>query len=116
MSQKKRGARERVYDQQIAPLLLQAAQLCQQHDMPLVAQVEYQPGDFGLTYYLKPEHGLSMHLLYWAAKAKNNFDAFMRPVLNHAEERGHTSSYLAILFRALKGTDMVRPPAAGGDA
>ena len=110
-----RSERERIYDKQIAPLILRAAKLCDEHGMPLVAQVEYERGEFGLTYYLPDGASYTQRMTYWAARAKANIDVFMMAVMRHAEEHGHSSMYLAILFRALKGTDMVRPPSTKGD-
>ncbi len=105
------GDKERIYDEQIAPLLAQAGKIAEANGMPIVAQVEYLPGEFGLTACLPESTGYAMTMLYWAARSKRNFDAFMFAVMRHARERGHTSSVLAILFRALGESDRVTPAA-----
>ena len=110
-----RSERERIYDKQIAPLLAQAGKIAEEHGMPIVAQVEYEPGDFGLTAYIPLGASYVQRMTYWAARAKANIDVFMMAVMRHAEEHGHSSMYLAILFRALRGTDMVRPSSTKGD-
>lgn len=106
--------KERIYDEQIAPLLMQAGKIAEAHGMAIVAQVEYEPGEFGLTACLPDGTGYAMRMLHWAALAKRNFDSFMFAVMRHAREHGHTSSVLAILFRALDGEDRVRPDVRRG--
>ena len=40
---------EELYDTTLAPLLLHVATLCQQHDLPFFASVEYAPDSWGDT-------------------------------------------------------------------
>jgi hypothetical protein len=90
---------ETVYDEQIAPLLLQAAKLCHEHGMPFVAQVEYQPGDFGMTADLpaREQRSLPMDWMYVAGNCRGNADSMIGHLVDGARERGHTSVYLSML-------------------
>lgn len=97
-----RSNAERLYDEQIAPLLAQAAKLSEEHGQPFVAQVEYEPGHFGLTAALGPRPSLTMKMVHWAALAKTNVDTFMVHLLRHVDEHGHSSIFLAVLQRALE--------------
>lgn len=36
---------ERIYDEQIAPLMTQIIAICQEHEIPLVATFEYEPNE-----------------------------------------------------------------------
>lgn len=85
---------EQVYDEQIAPKLLEVRKLCEQHGLPLVAQVEYAPGDFGMTKFLPEQSNLAMLLMNSAAMCKNNVDSLFIAIERHAREHGHSSVYL----------------------
>lgn len=87
---------EQIYDEQIAPLLMQVAKLCHEHGMPFVAQVEYEPGDYGLTADLpeRSARSLPMDWMYVAAKSRGNADLLIGHLVSQAEKSGHGSAYL----------------------
>lgn len=88
---------EKIYDEEIAPLLLKAGEICQKHGMTIVAQVEYEPGEFGLTAAMGENPSLAMQMLRWLAMAKTDIGRFLRQVQNHARKHGHSSASLYLL-------------------
>ena len=85
---------EQIYDEQIAPKLLEVGKICEQHGLPLVAQVEYAPGDFGTTKFLPDNSSLLMKLMFVTAACGNNVDRLFMAIERHAREHGHSSVYL----------------------
>lgn len=100
---------ESVYDKEVAPLLKQAGEICERHGMPFVAQVEYQPGDFGQTAFLGENPSIAMRLLLWAALAKGNLDQLFFAAARHGKEHGHDSIVLARLAAKPAGSDEMNP-------
>lgn len=88
--------KEQAYDDLIAPKLLEVARLCHDHGMPFVAQVEYGPGDYGMTADLpaRAERSLPMDWMYVAGRCRGNVDALIMHLVGQAKERGHGSAYL----------------------
>lgn len=87
MNKKEKKAREKIYDEQIAPLLLQVSDLCVANDMAMVAVVEYNPGDLGRTVAkVDDEAGLAMQMLYYCALARENVDRYIEALKRHAKE------------------------------
>lgn len=67
---------ERVYDEQVAPLLMQAARICEEHGMNLVATVEFERGKTASTRSYKLDETCAAFLLCAGAdQAQGNFDA-----------------------------------------
>lgn len=96
---------EQIYDEQIAPLLKQAADICTRHGLSLAAACEYAPGDTGLTFtgpVDKSTTGATMYLADLAVRARGNVDALMLAVMRHATETGHSSMILSMLGVAEK--------------
>lgn len=85
---------EQIYDEQIAPLLLEVGKICQTHGLPLVAQVEYEPGEMGLTKFLPAGSGMAMEMMNKAARCRNNVDSLIMWLMAHAKEHGHSSIFL----------------------
>lgn len=85
---------EQIYDDLIAPKLLEVGKICEQHGLPLVAQVEYAAGDFGMTKFLPEQSSLLMKLMFQAGACGNNVDALFFAIERHAREHGHSSVYL----------------------
>lgn len=89
--------KEEIYDKEIAPLLLQAAKLCETHGIALVAHVEFEPDKFGLTASPTVNFSLSTLMVLWAAQSKANLDLFMIKVRRWNNGRPHNSMVLRIL-------------------
>ena len=79
---------EQFYDTEIAPLLLKAGQLAQARGLPLVATVEYAPGDFGTTATLPANHSHAMAINLMAARAKGNLDSLAFGMAKRVREMG----------------------------
>ena len=90
---------EQVYDDLIAPKLLEVAAICHEHGMPFVAQVEYAPGDYGMTADLpaRDERSLPMDWMHVAARSRGNADLLIGHLVDSAKTRGHGSVYLQLL-------------------
>lgn len=87
--------REALYDEQIAPLLAQAARLAEANGMSMTCVVEYNPGETGETHTLAKGHGYKTSLAYAAIACHGNVDALFLAVSKHARQHGHSSLYLA---------------------
>lgn len=88
---------EEFYDAEIAPLLLRAAQLAQERGFALVATVEYDEDEFGITATLPAKHSHAMAICGLAARCKGNFDALAFGMAKRVRELGcgHGSLVLA---------------------
>lgn len=79
---------ETIYDEQIAPLLLQAGKLCEQHGLAMVAVVEYEKEKRGETRVLPDGAGLAMLMLSMLAASGNNIDQFLINVIRFCNREG----------------------------
>jgi len=79
---------ESIYDEQIAPLLLQAGKLCEQHGLAMAAVVEYEKEKRGETRVLPDGAGLAMVMLSMLAASGNNIDKFLMGVIRHCNQEG----------------------------
>lgn len=69
--------KEQFYDDHVAPVLLDLAQKCNEHDMAFVAAVEYNPGEVGKTAQMTPDAGVAISMAYMGVKSAPNIDSFM---------------------------------------
>lgn len=79
---------EAIYDEQIAPLLMQAGKLCEQHGLAMVAVVEYGKELRGETRLLPEGSGLAMHMLSMLAASGNNIDSYLIKVIRFCKLEG----------------------------
>lgn len=79
---------EEIYDKEIAPLLMQVAEICKQHNFPMVAEVEYLPGERGSTSLLPPEASLAMTMILHCADTAPNVDSYIIGLARYCKERG----------------------------
>lgn len=79
---------ETIYDEQIAPLLLQAGELCEQNGLAMVAVVEYEKEKRGETRVLPDGAGLAMLMLSMLAASGNNIDQFLINVIRFCNREG----------------------------
>lgn len=79
---------EAIYDEQIAPLLMQAGKLCEEHGMALVAVVEYEDGKRGETRTLPEDCGLAMRMLSILAGNGNNVDGYLMGLIKYCNREG----------------------------
>ncbi len=95
---------ESTYDEEIAPLLLQAGRLCQQHGMSMVCMVEYEPGQFGRTTTLTENRHIGVSMADLAVRSEGNADALIMAMMRHARKHGHSSICLGQLLQLDKET------------
>jgi hypothetical protein len=88
--------KEQIYDEQVAPLLLRACKICEEAGIPMVAQVEYGDGDFGLTGWLGKAPSLAMQMILWAAQVKGNLDLLVIKAKRWNNGRPHNSVVLSM--------------------
>ncbi len=79
---------ESIYDAQIAPLLMQAGALCQEHGLAMVAVVEYDTGTRGETRVLPEGSGLAMRMLSMLAASGNHVDSYLLSVIRYCNREG----------------------------
>jgi len=94
---------EEIYDEKIAPILLELSRICTEFEIPFCAAVEFDGGESGqgvgksFSKVDFTEGGVDMAMIYLAMRARGNLDAFMINVskLPHAE--GHNSMALFMM-------------------
>lgn len=79
---------EAEYDAEIAPLLLAAAKRCEELGYPMVAVVEYEPGERGETRVLPESAGLPMLMLAMVAHHGTNVDGLLINLIRHCKKAG----------------------------
>ena len=96
-------SREEDYDNIIAPMLLEVAQKCDALGFSLVARVEWEPGNAGITQIGNgPDTGAAQQLAYAAAMCRGNVDALLGHLIKK-ENVVSQSLYLSVLTRGLHG-------------
>ena len=93
---------EALYDEKIGPMLLEIGKLCEANGMPFLAVVEYAPGEFGQSQFLK-DCSLPLTMANIAARCRGNLDAFMLSLLRHCRENGIDTS--ASIFARTPGVE-----------
>lgn len=96
--------REKIYDEEISPLMQQLIEKCKEHKMPLFIECEYAPGDFCKS-NLSPNdwdpHAVFTTLEVISQCIQNggvNIDKYLRWVIKQIKEAGgHGSIYMSML-------------------
>jgi hypothetical protein len=91
---------EELYDAEVAPILLKAAQRCKDFGFSMIASVEFgsKEGDIGRTEIRSPERPSAQQLLvHYASRCNGNVDSMLMQVIRDCEKYGHSSMYLHIL-------------------
>ena len=86
--------REAFYDAEIAPALLSLGERCHANGLSLLAVVEWEPGEYGRTFFQSPPSGLGIRFADAAARADGNVDRLIIGLINHAKQHGHNSIFL----------------------
>jgi hypothetical protein len=96
--------REKFYDDEIAPALLDIMRKCHAVGMPFQAHVEFNPGLIGSSADMpaRDERSLPMDWAYVAARCGGNADMLIGHLDREARKRGHGSMYLMQLGVPLK--------------
>lgn len=98
--------KEKIYDEEIAPLLLEASKKCQAAGIPFIAAAFYchktdvQEQAWGETTFI-PADCQSAHIrtVQAAVNANGNADTLIWWMMRHGEKHGHNSACLSILER-----------------
>ena len=78
---------EKIYDDKIAPKLLEIGNICKENGIPFLAVVEYKPNKIARTDCQMNDEGLTMLITrHWINQAPN-FDAFMMGLLRYVKEK-----------------------------
>jgi hypothetical protein len=92
---------EQIYDEQIAPLLLQAAGIAKENDIDFIAVVdiadEDDPYAAAVTRTLGKSPQVAIALVNEAVDACGNFDRLVISVYRKQKGMQHTSAYLKLL-------------------
>lgn len=86
---------EAIYDDQIAPLLMQAAKLAEENGISLVAKTEW--GDRSGTTKTLSHPSVAMRILELVTRTGDNVDGLFMALMRYGRERGHSSIYLSML-------------------
>lgn len=89
--------KEELYDQQVAPKLLELSKLCSGLGLPFVAAVEYAPYCIGRTVTLPVDSGIAILMVDLAAQAHGNADVLIMGMMRYSQMHGHQSACLRIL-------------------
>lgn len=65
---------EKKYDEIIAPMLLAVADKCKELGMAMIARVEWEPGECGITQMGDNDRSGGQRLAYMAAFSRGNID------------------------------------------
>lgn len=75
--------KEETYDQIVAPLLGQAAKACQEHGFSMIARVEWEPGESGITRIGDPKISVGQAMTWYAAHAHGNVDSMLLALIRN---------------------------------
>lgn len=90
---------EAVYDAEIAPLLLKAGKIAEEHGMALVCFAEWEPGETGSTHTLPENPSAAARIAYYAAQCQGNIDSLIMTLQKDGKRYGHGSLMLTVLER-----------------
>uniref|UniRef100_A0A6M3Y5P6 Uncharacterized protein n=1 Tax=viral metagenome TaxID=1070528 RepID=A0A6M3Y5P6_9ZZZZ len=76
-----------IYDNEIAPLLREAGDICTKNDIPFLAVVEYASGMIGRTSFQTNDECIEMVMIRHCAKTSPNIDAYMIGLMRWAKKK-----------------------------
>jgi hypothetical protein len=79
---------EKIYDDEIAPKLKEAGELCVKHGIPFLAVVEWEQGKIGRTDYQTKDECLEMIMIRHCAKTAPNIDGYIIGLVRWAKKHG----------------------------
>ena len=93
------SAKERLYDEQIAPELLRLAKLCQENGLSIIAQVEWAPDQTARTAALAADSSFHMKLMHYTSQVRGNVDQLFFTLARDCREnrRPHSSIVMSQL-------------------
>lgn len=78
--------KEEFYDKEVAPVLLELANKCAERGLHFLAQVEYDPGKFGLTRKFSGDPDIAMIMLDFCARSRRNIDGYIMGLMRYCTE------------------------------
>lgn len=88
---------EKLYDEKVAPKLLELATMCKELNMSFVGVVEYEKGDRGTTAFLKEDCGMSMIMLNHCSETGACIDTYILDMIKYFKEHNIDTSKSVIL-------------------
>ena len=88
---------EKVYDEQIAPKLLEIGKICEKHKIPFVAVAEWGKGKIGQTSVNILDECLAMLMIKHCIKTAPNIDSYVMGLIKHAKENNIDTSESIVL-------------------
>lgn len=76
---------EKIYDEEIAPLLKKVGDLCVKHGIPFLAVAEYAPAMIGRTEFRTNDECIEMLMISHMAKTAPNIDGFLIGLIRWAK-------------------------------
>lgn len=98
---------EQIYDDEIAPKLMEIAKLCKEKQLPFIALCEYSPESVGATYgWCSNDGAMSFHMLlpFLASFAKGNVDSFLIELMRHCNKHSISMDQSMFLHKYSKET------------
>jgi hypothetical protein len=89
--------RERFYDENVAPVLMDLAKKCQDNGLSIIAMAEWDPGETGRTASITANAGYGIRMAEAAMRSHGNADSLIMGLMKHATEHGHGSACLKLL-------------------
>ena len=83
---------EKVYDNEIAPKLLEIAKMCETEGIPFLAIVEWTPGKIGRTELQTNNECIEMVMIRRCAKTVPNIDSYIIGLSRYAKEKNIDTS------------------------
>lgn len=87
-------AKEKLYDDVVAPKLAELAKLCEDNSLSMVAACEWAPGEYGSTVTLRAGSGYALRLADATIKSSGNVDSLWMAISKDAVRNGHSSMVL----------------------
>jgi len=102
---------EKIYDEEVAPLLAKAGNICMENGIPFLALAEYAPGAIGRTSFATNDECIEMVMIRHCAKTAPNIDGYIIGLMRWAK-RNRISLDASIVMRLM---DADHTPAAQAD-
>ena len=97
--------KEKIYDEEIAPKLLEIANLCEKHEIPFLAVAEWAPNEIGRTSVQVPDEGIEMVMIRHCAKTAPNIDSYFIGISRWCKKVGADTSASIVMRRLVKDSD-----------
>lgn len=82
---------EKIYDEQVAPLILEAAKICERNGIGLVAHCQWSEHDFGRTETTPHNKWPAMRIAQYGSRCRGNVDSLIWALVADGEQHGHNS-------------------------